>query len=143
MNTVQAVRRFVIVAVFASLMSTTLFCIADEHSQSGDKHGRSDVPTLLEASGWKAEAFFSQEDVVKACKVIEKRDAAAFAELQRSGVNLSVRGRHGVTPLLWAMLVGDFDMYCRVLELGVDPNVAIEIPASTIVTGKQIGRAHV
>jgi ankyrin repeat protein len=139
MNMARSVRRSVIVAAFVSLVSTPLLCTADERSLSGNKRDRSDVHTLLEESGWKAEDFFSQRDVIKACKAMEEGDAVAFAELQRSGVNLNTRGRHGVTPLLWAMLVGNFDMYCRLLELGADPNVALEIPTATNL-GKWGGR---
>jgi uncharacterized protein len=74
--------------------------------------------------GWKAEDFFSDKDVIALCRAIEKKDAAEIDRLVKSGVNVNVKGRSNMTPLLWAFPMGE-DAFKQMLDLGADPNVKL------------------
>jgi uncharacterized protein len=73
---------------------------------------------------WKAEDFFTDKSVVALCKAIEKKDLAEIDRLVNSGVNINAKGRENMTPLLWALPMGE-EVFKKMLELGADPNVKL------------------
>ncbi len=55
-----------------------------------------------EKLGLKAERYFDDPQVLKLCEAIEANDLKTMQQLIDQGVNVDVRGKDGVTPLLWA-----------------------------------------
>ena len=52
--------------------------------------------------GWKAEAYFTDPQVIELCDAIEAKNLKRMASLIREGADVNAIGKDGMTPLLWA-----------------------------------------
>jgi ankyrin repeat protein len=76
--------------------------------------------------GWKAEDFFTDDQVIALCRAIEADDIPEMKRLIATGVNVNAVGKDGMTPLLWAFPEAKIERFQCLLENGADPNVAIQ-----------------
>jgi hypothetical protein len=73
---------------------------------------------------WNAEDFFADTRAISLCKAIEAHNLGEIERLVKSGVDVNIKGRGNMTPLLWAFPVGE-DVFRKLLELRADPNVRL------------------
>ena len=73
---------------------------------------------------WKAEDFFTDHGVISLCRAIEAHDLREIEQLVKSGVDVNVKGRGNMTPLMFAFPLGE-DVLKKLLELKADPNVRL------------------
>ncbi len=69
----------------------------------------------------KADLFFDAK-MVSLLRAIQKHDAAAAKSMLAQGAELNVRGKEGITPLLWLIMQKDLSAVELALQLGADPN---------------------
>ncbi len=69
----------------------------------------------------KADLFFDAKMVIL-LRAIQRHDAAAAKSMLAQGVELNVRGKEGITPLLWLIMQKDLSAVELALQLGADPN---------------------
>ena len=87
--------------------------------------------TFHQKFGWKAEDYFTDPKVVALCHAIEADDLAEIDRLAKAGADVNAKGKDNMTPLLWAFPDNKLDRFKRLLELGADPNVAIQSGLNT------------
>lgn len=63
--------------------------------------------------------------VVELCRSIEAGDLDAVVAKIEAGADVNARGKGNATPLFWAFLFRQPEVFCRLLDLGADPNVLI------------------
>jgi uncharacterized protein len=73
---------------------------------------------------WKVEDFYTDPGAVALCKAIQKNNIAEIDKLVKSGVDVNVKGKGNMTPLLWAFPAGE-KVFGHLLELGADPNIKL------------------
>jgi hypothetical protein len=73
-------------------------------------------------SRWKAEHIFSDADLLKLAKAIEKENTAEIDRTIAAGAKIEGTGLNEVTPLGWAILSRKKKSYKHLLEKGADPN---------------------
>lgn len=71
---------------------------------------------------WAPEDFFDTEEAINACNVISSGDPELLAELLRSGIDVNLTGKKGVTLLHWAFFDDKLDAFTQLLEAGTDPD---------------------
>ena len=76
--------------------------------------------------GWKAEDYFTDQQVIALCKAIEAKDVAEIDRLVQAEVDVNTTGKFNMTPLLWAFPDDNLDCFRRLLEHGANPNVIVE-----------------
>jgi len=76
--------------------------------------------------GWNAEDYFSDPQVINLCAAIRANDLDQIEQLVKAGANVNAKGKHNMTPLLWAFPDNKLPRFQKLLELGADPNVVIE-----------------
>jgi len=87
--------------------------------------------TYHQRCGWKAEAYFTDPQVVALCHAIEVTDLAEMDRLVKAGADVNARGKGKMTPLLWAYPDNKLPRFKWLLEHGADPNVVIESDFNT------------
>ena len=64
---------------------------------------------------------------------LARAEGADFArERIRQGADVDDRGTDGVTPLLWALLHRDRELFAALLDAGADPTVAVDSGMTTV-----------
>ena len=76
--------------------------------------------------GKPASCFFQDRQVLTLCSAILASDARAMEEAIDGGANLNLKGRDGITPLLWTLGTGNREAFERLLVAGADPNIQME-----------------
>lgn len=90
--------------------------------------------TLHERLDWQAEKYFTDPQVIALCRAIEANDLREIDRLVAAGADVNARGKHMMTPLLWAFPDNKLDRFKRLLEHGADPNVLVESDFGTRFT---------
>jgi ankyrin repeat protein len=85
-----------------------------------------EVQTFLE----RPEVFFDDLAVVGLCKRIATGDLSAVHQYLAMGLSVDVKGRSGVTPLLWSYKSRQFTIFSLLLEKGANPDVSVSIPVN-------------
>lgn len=120
-------RRF---AVFALLLLQVILsrpCLADsEEEYPFDHEKRKMGASLLESLGWDPRLFFTQPEMIRACQAVREKSLPQLEELQRAGIDWNLKGKDGVTVLLWALLADDLQVFKQLLAWGADPNIVIQ-----------------
>lgn len=75
---------------------------------------------------WEASQYFSDRKVVELCHAIELNDIKSMEKLLKGGADPDARGKHGMTPLLWAFPENRLDAFRLLLEHGANPNVLFQ-----------------
>ncbi len=84
---------------------------------------------------WNAEDFFTDARTIALCKAIETHDLPKIERLVKSGVDVNAKGRGNMTPLLFALPLGE-DVLKKLLDLKADPNVRLTEQAWPILFEK-------
>lgn len=71
---------------------------------------------------WKVEDFYTDPGAISLCKAIQAKDLTAIDRIIKSGVDVNVKGKGNMTPLLWAFPMGE-EVFGHLLDLGADPNI--------------------
>ena len=80
--------------------------------------------------------YFKDHNQARLLERIEDGDLAGVKALVESGVDINAEGAEGMRPIFWAVLMNRLDVFVELLNLGADPNVAINSPNSV---GDDIG----
>jgi hypothetical protein len=73
---------------------------------------------------WNVEDFYTDPEAIALCKAIEAKDIAEIDRLIKSGVDVNIKGKGNMTPLLWSFPMGE-EVFGHLLDLGADPNVKL------------------
>jgi uncharacterized protein len=102
-------------------------------------HGKEPKMNWHQSFDWKAENYFAEPEVIALCHAIEARDLKHIDKLVASGVDVNAKGKWNMTPLLWAFPDDNRDCFCKLLELGADPNLVVESDFNTKMSGIRPG----
>jgi ankyrin repeat protein len=80
---------------------------------------------------WKADAYFTDPQVIALCKAIEADDIAEIDRLVAAGADVNAKGKGNMTPLMWAFPDNKLARFTRLLEHGANPNVVIQSDFNT------------
>lgn len=81
---------------------------------------------------WRAERYFpGQPQVIELCYAIEANDLDEIDRLVAAGADVNAKGVSNMTPLMWAYPDDKLQRFEKLLELGADPNVAVESELNT------------
>lgn len=81
--------------------------------------------TFQQKFNLKAEDYFDSDADLLLCHAIEDDNLDAMKQAIDRGADVNAKGRHGVTPLLWAFFDNKIDRFKLLLEKGADPNVQL------------------
>jgi ankyrin repeat protein len=128
-------RRFAVFALLVLQLILSRQCLADsEEEYPFDHEKRKMGASLLESLGWDPRLFFTQPEMIKACQAVREKSLPQLEELQRAGIDWNLKGKDGVTVLLWALLGDDLPIFKQLLAWGADPNVAIHSKATILLS---------
>lgn len=71
---------------------------------------------------WRPAHLFSDPQAIALAIAVERGDTRAIDRLIASGADVNARGRDGVTPLAWSLMVENKTAYRRLLEKDAAPN---------------------
>lgn len=74
---------------------------------------------------WRAGDFFSDQNVIALANAAGSGDIKEIDRLISAGTDVNVRGKDGMTPLLWAMWAKSKPGFRHLLERGADPNLQV------------------
>ena len=94
--------------------------------------------------GWDINYFFEGELEKKLCEAINNRDIKNMCHLIRSGADVNVVGKEGMTLLYWSFFINDDPrpFYC-LLKNGANPNIICSLKANYPLHIAQSGKAVV
>lgn len=81
--------------------------------------------TILERQNWKSEAFFETKESIRAASAIEKKEQEVLALLIKSGLDVNVQGKSGMTLLHWAYASNNLDAFQLLLDSGASPDIQL------------------
>ena len=81
-------------------------------------------PSGIELSRNGVSQYFPDEKTASFCRAIELNDHQAVEWNLSSGIDVNYVGKHGITPLLWALLHRRDDFYTELLRHGANPDHA-------------------
>ncbi len=74
---------------------------------------------------WDKNAYFNDSKTLNLCRAIEEQDVRKMQRLIDAGADVNVKGKDGMTLLLWSISYGKDVLEC-LLKNGADPNVIFE-----------------
>lgn len=87
--------------------------------------------TIYDAAGWRASDFFEDPKVIALIGAIEANDPTAVKREIELGANVNAVGVDGMTPLLWALVSKDPEVFRALVEAGADPGVVVSSDFNT------------
>jgi ankyrin repeat protein len=81
--------------------------------------------SYFETFGIQAEKCFGDPQVIELCKAIEAKDEATVNKLVANNVDVNFRGKDNLTPLMWAFLGNDLQIFNALLQHGADPSIRL------------------
>lgn len=90
--------------------------------------------SILESLDWDPRLFFTQPEMIQACQAVREKSLPKLEELQRAGIDWNLKGKDGITVLLWALLANDLPIFKQLLAWGADPNVPIHSRISILLS---------
>lgn len=81
--------------------------------------------TFLERQNWKADVFFETKESIRAASAIEKKEQEVLALLIKSGLDVNVQGKSGMTLLHWAYASNNLDAFQLLLDSGASPDIQL------------------
>lgn len=84
--------------------------------------------SIAKIAKWQASDFFDKKKLLPLCEAISAGDVQTVRRLIDSGVNLNASGKHGLTPLYWAYIVDNMELFKLLLKHGADPDQKLQEP---------------
>ncbi|WP_197231006.1 ankyrin repeat domain-containing protein [Novipirellula artificiosorum] len=76
--------------------------------------------TIAKVEGFQASMFFGPGKQLDFCEAISRRDTSKIEKMLKEGFDLNQAGKFGVTPLMWAYIVGDLPIFKVLVQHGAD-----------------------
>ncbi len=118
----KMVLSFVLTFLASTLLSST-GGTADEKVDAVSTKGAS----LLKIEKWAARDYFESAEHQRICEAIELGQIDIIETMIRSGIDVNIPGKDGMTFLMWAYAADQFDVFSRLLKLGADPDQTMKI----------------
>ncbi|MEZ6138084.1 MAG: ankyrin repeat domain-containing protein [Pirellulaceae bacterium] len=87
--------------------------------------------SFYEEAGWQAEDFFEDPNTIALCEAIHSKDLVSVKRLIESGADVNDVGANGMTPLLWALVSKEAEIFSALADAGADPGVVVESDFNT------------
>ncbi|MEZ6138107.1 MAG: ankyrin repeat domain-containing protein [Pirellulaceae bacterium] len=87
--------------------------------------------SFYEAAGWQAKDFFEDPNTIAVCEAIQSQDLASVKRLIESDADVNDVGADGMTPLLWALVSKEAEIFSALADAGADPGVVVESDFNT------------
>ncbi|WP_254509367.1 ankyrin repeat domain-containing protein [Anatilimnocola floriformis] len=112
--------------LICTILVTTSACARMENQQATTPR-----EAFHEKYQWNAEDYFTDPKVIRLCHAIEADDIAMIERLVADGADINAQGKGRMTPLMWSFPGRKLGRFCRLLELGANPNVFFESDFNT------------
>jgi ankyrin repeat protein len=74
---------------------------------------------------WKVRDYFPDKKVCELCEAIKRKNTDKIDELLKQ-VDVNTVGNGNMTLLMWSLTYDDFATFCKIIELGADPNIQLK-----------------
>ncbi len=101
---------------FLNLVMLVGICLATGCNQRQGTDAQLLHPMLRPAQRLLPERYFTDPAVIDLCTAIQNRQVASIAAMLDRGVDVNALGKDGMTPLLWAVLTSDVDIFRLLIQ---------------------------